>query len=143
MYVYRYLHYSKLSSMNTYIRLDKWLWAARFFKTRSIASDTISGGKVHLNGERVKPSRKVCVRDELEIRQGTVVKTVTVMALSDKRGPATVAATLYTESEESIALREASAEQRRLLAAAHPQQELRPNKKQRRQIHRFKNINDR
>lgn len=128
--------------MNTDTRLDKWLWAARFFKTRAIATDAINGGKVHLNGDRVKPSRKVNIADELEIRQGSVVKTVIVTAVNDKRGPASVAAGLYTETEESIVLREASAEQRRLLAAAHPQQDLRPNKKQRRQIHRFKNIND-
>ncbi|MDH5184091.1 MAG: S4 domain-containing protein [Gammaproteobacteria bacterium] len=123
-------------------RLDKWLWAARFFKTRTLATEAISGGKVHLNGERSKPSRKVSIGDELEIRHGLVIKTVFVLALADKRGSATVAATLYEETEASIALREAAAEQRRLLAASHPQTDERPNKKQRRQIHRFKNIHD-
>jgi ribosome-associated heat shock protein Hsp15 len=124
------------------VRLDKWLWAARFFKTRSLACEAINGGKVHVNGERVKPSRKVNPGDQMVIRQGTVEKTVIVAGLSDKRGPAKQAALLYTETEESIARRETEAEQRRLLAASMPQQERRPSKKQRRQIHRFKNIHD-
>lgn len=128
--------------MNKDIRLDKWLWAARFFKTRAIATVAITGGKVHLNGERIKPSRKVNVDDELEIRQGTIVKTVIVKGLSDKRGPAKDAAELYEETKESISLRETASAHRKLLATTHPQQDLRPNKKQRRQIHRFKNIND-
>lgn len=124
------------------IRFDKWLWAARFFKTRVLATNAINGGKIHLNGERIKPSRKVNIGDELVIRQGHMVKTVIIKTLSDKRGPAKLALELYEETEASIALRTAETEQRKLLAAAHPQQELRPNKKQRRQIHRFKNIND-
>ena len=124
------------------VRLDKWLWAARFFKTRSLATEAINGGKVHVNGERVKPSRKVNLGDELTIRQGFVEKIVIVTGLNEKRGSATMAAELYSETEASIAKREAEAEQRRLLAAATPQPEHRPNKKQRRQIHRFKNIND-
>jgi len=124
------------------VRLDKWLWAARFFKTRSLATEAINGGKVHVNGERAKPSRKLTVGDRMEIRQGFVEKTVVVTGLSEKRGPAKQAAELYTETDESITKREAEAEQRRLLSAAIPQHEQRPSKKQRRQIHRFKNIHD-
>ena len=124
------------------VRLDKWLWAARFFKTRSLATEAINGGKVHVNGERAKPSRKVNLGDEMTIRQGFVEKTVSVTGLSEKRGTATMAAELYMETEASISRREAEAEQRRLLAAAIPQHEQRPSKKQRRQIHRFKSIHD-
>ena len=124
------------------VRLDKWLWAARFFKTRSLATDAINGGKVHVNGERAKPSRKVNLGDEMTIRQGFVEKTVSVTGLSEKRGTATMAAELYMETEASISRREAEAEQRRLLAAEIPQHEQRPSKKQRRQIHRFKSIHD-
>jgi ribosome-associated heat shock protein Hsp15 len=124
------------------VRLDKWLWAARFFKTRSLATEAINGGKVHVNGERVKPSRKVGVGDEMVIRQGYSEKVIIVTGLSEKRGSAKIAAELYAETDESIARREAEAEQRRLLSAAMPQHETRPSKKQRRQIHRFKNIYD-
>lgn len=123
-------------------RLDKWLWAARFFKTRALAAEAVNGGKVHVNGERAKPSRKVRLGDEMVLRQGYDEKQITVTGLSDKRGPARVAVTLYSESPQSIAKRESAAEQRRLLAAAEPKSEQRPSKKQRRQIHRFKNIND-
>ena len=124
------------------VRLDKWLWAARFFKTRSLATEAINGGKVHVNGERAKPSRKVNLGDQMVIRQGYAEKQVIVTGLGERRGSAKMAAELYTETEESIRRREAEAEQRRLLAAAMPQQDQRPSKKQRRQIHRFKNIHD-
>lgn len=124
------------------LRLDKWLWAARFFKTRSLATEAINGGKVHVNGERAKPSRKVNLGDEMVIRQGNTEKQVIVTGLAERRGSAKMAAELYTETEESVARREAEAEQRRLLNAAMPQHEQRPSKKQRRQIHRFKNIHD-
>ncbi|MBD3669535.1 MAG: hypothetical protein HUJ29_02090 [Gammaproteobacteria bacterium] len=124
------------------VRLDKWLWAARFYKTRSLATEAINGGKVHVNKERVKPGRKVAVGDRMTVRQGLVEKEITVTGLSEKRGPAKLAAKLYEESEASIARREHEAEQRKLMAAAMPQTAQRPNKKQRRQIHRFKNIND-
>lgn len=131
----------QIREMNT-VRLDKWFWAARFFKARAIATEAISRGKVHLNGERTKPSHKIVLNDELEIRQGNIIKTVIIKKLSDKRGPAKVAVELYEETKESIIQRKAASEQRKLLTAAHPQQLVRPNKKQRRQIHRFKNIND-
>lgn len=120
------------------VRLDKWLWAARFFKTRNLAIEAINGGHVHLNGSRSKPSRAVKLDDELRIKKGSVEFIVTVLALSDKRGPATVAQTLYQESEASIAAREEYAEQRRLVAASgmHAPQK-RPNKRDRRHIVRF------
>ena len=119
------------------VRLDKWLWAARFFKTRALATEAINGGKVHLNGIRVKPSRKVLVGAELSITMGQIEKIVIVKALSDRRGPATVAQTLYEETAESIAKREA---QKELMKAA-PQLDHRygkANKKDRRDIRRFK-----
>ena len=96
------------------MRIDKWLWAARFFKTRSIAKNAIEGGKVHHNGERVKVSREVRVGMELTIAQGIEKKTVVVKALSDVRGPAPVAQQLYDETEVSIAKRELLASQRKL-----------------------------
>ncbi|HHJ80824.1 MAG TPA: RNA-binding S4 domain-containing protein, partial [Candidatus Tenderia electrophaga] len=100
------------------VRLDKWLWAARFFKTRSLASEAINGGHVHLNGARVKPSRCLKVNDELRIQKGMVEFVVHVLVLSDRRGSATIAQTLYKETEASQSRREADGEQRRLLAKA-------------------------
>lgn len=119
------------------VRLDKWLWAARFFKTRSIAKDAISGGKVHCDGVKGKASRAVTVGMTLKIRQGFNEKTVIIKDLSEHRGPATVAQTLYEESEESIEKRETLAIQRKSM----PQTEGKPDKRQRRQIHRFKREN--
>ena len=122
------------------MRIDKWLWAARFFKTRSIAKNAIEGGKVHHNGERVKVSREVRVGMELDIQQGIEKKSVVVKALSDVRGPAPVAQLLYEETEVSIARRELLASQRRLHNLARP--EHRPSKKDRRDIGKFKREND-
>ncbi len=119
------------------VRLDKWLWAARFFKTRSLAKQAIEGGKVHYDGVRVKVSKEVTVGSMLRIRQGWDEKTVQVMALSDKRRSATEAALLYQESEESISVREDNAHQRRELRNNNPSPNARPSKKDRRQIHRF------
>ena len=95
------------------MRIDKWLWAARFFKTRSIAKNAIEGGKVHHNGERVKVSREVRVGMELTIQQGIDKKTVVIKELSDVRGPAPVAQKLYEETEVSITRRELIASQRK------------------------------
>lgn len=121
------------------VRLDKWLWAARFFKTRSLAKQAIEGGKVHYNGERCKVSKEVEVGATLTIRQGWDAKTVEVQTLSDQRRGAPEAQCLYRETEDSIKQREARAAQRK---AFGPGADLisreRPNKKQRRQIHRFK-----
>ncbi|AYA01905.1 RNA-binding protein [Acinetobacter sp. WCHAc010034] len=122
------------------MRIDKWLWAARFFKTRSIAKNAIEGGKVHHNGERVKVSREVRVGMELAIQQGIEKKSVVVKALSDVRGPAPVAQLLYEETEVSIARRELLASQRKLHNLARP--EHRPSKKDRRDIGKFKREND-
>ena len=119
------------------VRLDKWLWAARFFKTRALASEAIKGGKIELNGSRAKPSREVKVGDELRIRQGFDEKTVIVRELSDRRGPAPVAQRLYEETAESIAAREKAAEQRRLANAHRERGQGRPSKRERRQIHSF------
>ena len=125
------------------IRLDKWLWAARFYKTRSLAKQAVEGGKVHYNGERCKVSKEVQIGASLSIRTGWDSKIVEVIAFSAQRRGAPEAAKLYQESEDSIRAREQLAADRKILGAAagalHPE---RPNKKQRRQIHRFKNINE-
>jgi ribosome-associated heat shock protein Hsp15 len=123
------------------VRLDKWLWAARFFKTRALATEAINGGHVHLNGSRPKPSRTLAVGDELTIKKGQETFAITVLVLADKRGPASIAQQLYEEDEASRLKREQLAEQRRLEAAAQPCQQRRPDKKGRRQIIRFINKN--
>jgi ribosome-associated heat shock protein Hsp15 len=120
-----------------HIRLDKWLWAARFFKTRSLAKQAIEGGHVHYNGARVKVSKVVEIDAQLRIRQGWDYKIVIVAGLSSQRGPATVAGELYRETEASIEARQLAAEGRRAAGGLSPAK--RPDKKQRRQIHRFKN----
>jgi ribosome-associated heat shock protein Hsp15 len=95
------------------VRIDKWLWAARFFKTRGAATEAVLGGRVHVGGERVKPSKETRAGDTVEVRVGQVQWTVVVRGVADKRGPASVAATLYEETPESRASREQSALQRR------------------------------
>ena len=122
------------------VRIDKWLWAARFFKTRSIAKSAIEGGKVHFDGERVKVSKEVRVGMELTIQQGFEKKTVVIKAISGVRGPAPVAQLLYEETEVSLAKRELLASQRKLHNLARP--DHRPSKKDRRQISKFKQEND-
>ncbi|TJZ69043.1 RNA-binding S4 domain-containing protein [Chitiniphilus eburneus] len=120
------------------VRLDKWLWAARFFKTRSLATDAIDGGHVHLNGERAKPARSVRIGDMLRIRVAHGEFEVAVVALSDHRGPAETARALYRETEESAARREAAALDRELAPQfEHPLSKGRPTKKWRRQLHQF------
>ena len=119
------------------VRIDKWLWAARFFKTRSLASEAIKGGKVSVNNHRAKPSRDLELGDVLILRQGFDEKTVVVRALSAKRGPAAVAQQLYQETKESIEKREKEKELRQLSAAQRPHGEGRPSKRERRLIHRF------
>lgn len=120
------------------LRLDKWLWAARFFKTRSLAKAAVEGGKVHLDGARVKVSREISVGDRLQIRQGWDEKVVEVTALSDQRRGAPEAMQLYQETPESIERREAEAAARKAAGGMIDRPAQRPNKKQRRQIHRFK-----
>ena len=120
------------------VRLDKWLWAARFFKTRSLAKQAIEGGKVHFNGQRCKVSKEVEVGATLTIRQGWDEKEVEVTALSAQRRGAAEASLLYRETAASIARREQQASQRRALRGLDLSSSHRPDKKQRRQIHRFK-----
>jgi ribosome-associated heat shock protein Hsp15 len=119
------------------LRVDKWLWCARFFKTRSLAADAVSGGKVHVNRERVKPSRTVRPGDLLEITVGFDVITVEVRSIPSRRGPATEARQCFAETEASIARRERVREQRRLAAMAAPQTDGRPDKRTRRELLRF------
>lgn len=117
------------------LRLDKWLWAARFCKTRALATDEIAKGRVRVNEQVVKPARELKVGDRVELRQGVVLRTVVVRGLSAVRGPAPVAQALYEETPASIAAREAAAERRRLApepAAAIDQG--RPTKRDRRQL---------
>ena len=115
-------------------RIDKWLWAARFFKTRSAATEAVLGGRVHVNGVRVKPSKEVRVADTVELTVAAVKRTVEVAAISDKRGPASHAATLYTETPESIAAREQAALERRLARPPGADFGARPTKLDRRRL---------
>ena len=119
-------------------RIDKWLWAARFFKNRALATQAVTGGLVHLNGERVKPARGVKVGDRLAITKDEERFVVEVVALAERRGPASVARELYRESEESLRARQSQREERRLRVEA-PGLLIarRPNKRDRRLIHRF------
>ncbi len=128
----------KISSVA--VRLDKWLWAARFYKTRALAVDAINGGHVHINGSRVKPSRNVNVADEMRICKGTVTFNFVVRDVSSKRGSATQARMLYEEDEKSIRLREQQAAERKLVAASSGPKK-RPDKRARRRIIRFINKN--
>ena len=116
-------------------RIDKWLWAARFFKTRSLAADAVKGGRVQLNGVRVKASKDVCVDDEVEVTIGQTRRVVIVRGISERRGPAVEAQALYRETAESIAAREAAAEVRRLQSPP-PGADLgmRPTKRDRRRL---------
>jgi len=122
------------------VRLDKWLWAARFFKTRALATEAIDGGKVHVDGQRAKPSRHLAIGDHLTIRVGPEVFEVEVLALSSQRLPASAARLLYLESEESERRREREREMRKLAAAAGQISAAnagRPSKRDRRKIIAF------
>lgn len=120
------------------MRLDRWLWAARFFKTRRLAVDAIKGGKVELNGVGAKPARTVRVGDEVRIRKDAFQFRVTVEGLMAQRGPARVAETLYTESADSIRQRDALKAQLRAQSAAFPQPRQRPAKHDRKALAEFK-----
>lgn len=124
------------------LRIDKWLWAARFFKTRSLAKTAIEGGKVQLDGQRIKVSKEITVGDRLLIRQGWDLREVIVAALSDQRRGAPEAQQLYTETEASVARRESEADARKAAGGMIERPLHRPTKKQRRQIHRFKERSD-
>ena len=120
------------------VRLDKWLWAARFYKTRGLATEAIAGGKVQVNGDRAKRARPVQPGDEIRIRQGAYEPHVVVRALSARRGPASAAAELYEETPASRAAREALAVQLKSLHAAFVPDKGRPTKKDRRELGRLK-----
>ena len=117
------------------VRIDKWLWAARFFKTRGLATEMVSSGHVQLNGERVKASKSVQIGDQIQVQRGHELYQISVTGLAEKRGSASIAQTLYQESESSIAARATAQAMRKL--AAPPAPERRPDKKARRQIIRF------
>ena len=119
------------------VRLDKWLWAARFFKTRTLATEAVAGGKVHVGGQRSKPSHAVRVGEILRVQRGFDECIVAVKALSDRRGPAKEAALLYEETAESVRRREELGEQRRLQRLAFWRPAGRPTKQDRRRIVRF------
>ncbi|MEP6989637.1 MAG: S4 domain-containing protein [bacterium] len=121
------------------VRIDKWLWAARFFKTRALASDAIGGGKVLVSGERVKPAKVLRIGDELSIRLGPYEHLVVVRGMSDRRGPASSAMALYEETPASVVTRARLAEQLRMAPAAFVFEEKgRPTKKDRREIERLR-----
>lgn len=126
------------------MRIDKWLWAARFYRTRTLAKEAIESGRVHYAGSRVKTSKEITVGDELQIRQGSATamteKTVIIEALSSQRGNATAAQVLYSETDESTERRAYYAEQRKLANLARP--DNKPNKKERRDLQRFKEHQD-
>jgi len=121
------------------VRIDKWLWAARFFKTRSLAAEAVAAGKVEVNEERVKPAKLIQLGDLVSVRLGPYLHAVHVRGLSERRGPASVAATLYEETAESAAARAKLAEQLRMAPAAFVYEEKgRPTKRDRREIDRFR-----
>ncbi|WP_218055903.1 MULTISPECIES: ribosome-associated heat shock protein Hsp15 [unclassified Gilliamella] len=120
------------------VRLDKWLWAARFYKSRSLAREMVDGGKVHYNGQRTKPSKLVEVGAILTLRQGSDQKTVRVLAISEQRKTAIEAQQLYQETPDSIAKREKIAQARKLNALTMPHPDRRPDKKERRNLIKFK-----
>lgn len=123
------------------VRADKWLWAARFFKTRSAAQQAIDGGRIKLDGERIKPAKTLDIGDRLSIHIGMYEWLVTVRALSDRRGPATVARELYEESAESAARRAELIERRKAFGHPGADREGRPTKRDRRQLERWHDDN--
>jgi ribosome-associated heat shock protein Hsp15 len=122
------------------VRIDKWLWAARFFKTRGLASDAVNGGKVHVNGQRCKPGKEVKVGDLISVTKDQYTWELTVTDLNNQRRPAKEAVALYSEDQASIEKRLKQIElHKQQQALLHPsERDHKPNKKQRRQIHRFK-----
>lgn len=120
------------------MRLDKWLWAARFYKTRRLASEAVAGGKVHVNGGRAKPGRPLKPGDELTVNRPPVEMTITVCGLAERRGSANMAQQLYQESEQSRRRRLETAAQQRVIRQPAPRPPGRPDKKARREIARFR-----
>lgn len=124
--------------INPGVRLDKWLWAARFYKTRALAREMIEGGKVHYNGRRSKPGKVVELQAELTLRQGNDERTVVITAIGDQRRPASEAQAMYEETATSIEKREKNALARKLNALTMPHPDRRPEKKERRDLMKFK-----
>jgi len=120
------------------VRLDKWLWAARFYKTRALAREMVEGGKVHYNGQRSKPSKLVELNAELTLRQGNDERTVVITAVTDQRRPASEAQALYAATAASIDKRERTALARKMNALTMPHPDRRPDKKERRDLMKFK-----
>jgi ribosome-associated heat shock protein Hsp15 len=120
--------------VSEHVRIDRWLWAARFYKTRGLATDAVLGGRVHVNGARVKPAKDVRVGDTLEVTVADVRREVVVRQVADKRGPAPVAAMLYEETAESVARRERLAAERRLARPLGADLGARPTKRDRRRL---------
>jgi ribosome-associated heat shock protein Hsp15 len=116
------------------VRIDKWLWAARFYKTRRLATDAVAGGRVHVNGVRVKPAKEVRADDTVAVTIGDLRWTVVVRGIGDRRGPASMAATLYEETAESRANREQHVAERRLARPPGAQEGARPTKQDRRRL---------
>ena len=133
--------HSQMEEEKEAVRLDKWLWAARFYKTRTLAKEMIDGGKVHYNGQRSKPNKIVEVGATLKIRQGSDEKEIVVLALSTQRRGAPEAQLLYRETEQSIANREKLAMARKMNALSMPHPDRRPDKKERRDLLKFKHQN--
>ena len=121
------------------LRIDKWLWAARFYKTRSLAAEAVENGQVRVNGERVKPARAVHAGDRVNVRKAGYAWDVEVTGVGDRRGSATEAAKLYSESQESMKARELEIAKRRAAAASDPRQAGRPTKRDRRKLEDFLN----
>ena len=132
---------AKHSQLEEAVRLDKWLWAARFYKTRTLAKEMIDGGKVHYNGQRSKPNKIVEVGATLKVRQGSDEKEIVVLALSTQRRGAPEAQLLYRETKQSIANREKLAMARKMNALSMPHPDRRPDKKERRDLLKFKHQN--
>ncbi len=133
--------HSQIEEEKEAVRLDKWLWAARFYKTRTLAKEMIDGGKVHYNGQRSKPNKIVEVGATLKVRQGSDEKEIVVLALSSQRRGAPEAQRLYRETEQSLANREKLAMARKMNALSMPHPDRRPDKKERRDLLKFKHQN--
>ena len=133
--------HSQIEEEKEAVRLDKWLWAARFYKTRTLAKEMIDGGKVHYNGQRSKPNKIVEVGATLKVRQGSDEKEIVVLALSTQRRGAQEAQLLYRETEQSLANREKLAMARKMNALSMPHPDRRPDKKERRDLLKFKHQN--
>lgn len=124
------------------VRLDKWLWAARFYKTRSLAADAIDAGRVEVNGDRAKRSRAITAGDKLRIKKPPFEQQIEVLGESEQRGPASVAATLYVESEDSVKMREVLAAKMKALGPPVFRDRGKPGKKERREIDKWRGRSD-